>query len=205
MPIDSNAFPTDDAVPYGGVRDTLASGDLLLCSGRRPFSRFIRRFTDSVWSHVAFVMRLDAIDRVMVFESVESVGVRTVPLSKYLSDYDSRGNSYPGGVVVARHNDFPALADENELLSRFGQFAVDLFGYPYDRNEIISIAARIAFGADLDAGGDREYICSEYVHECYERVGVEIAYNDAGYITPADFARAEGVQLLAVLQSPGGD
>jgi hypothetical protein len=31
---------------------------------------------------VAFVMRLDEIDRVMVLESIEGKGVRTVPLSE---------------------------------------------------------------------------------------------------------------------------
>ena len=71
------------------------------------FSRMIQKSTGSAWSHVGFVMRLDAIDRVMVLESVEPLGVRTVPLRKYLQDYDSRGNKpYPGGVVIARHKAF---------------------------------------------------------------------------------------------------
>lgn len=59
--------------------------------------------TRSDWSNIGFILRLDAIDRVMVFESVERLGVRTVPLSKYLSDYDNEGNPYPGGFVLARH------------------------------------------------------------------------------------------------------
>ena len=87
-------------------------------------------------------MRLDEIDRVMVLESVESIGVRTVPLRKYLIDYDNRGNPYPGGIAIARHEDFSILANSKKL-RQFGQFAVDLFGYPYDKDEILKIASRI--------------------------------------------------------------
>ena len=129
----------------------------------------IRAGTKSVWSHVAFVMRLDAIDRIMVLESVEPLGVRTVPLSKYLTDYDSKGNPYPGRLAIARHDAFHAKASSKRLL-KFGQFAVDLFGYPYDQDEVAKIAARIVASylpfsaADKKAlKRDREYICSEYV------------------------------------------
>jgi hypothetical protein len=110
----------------------------------------------------------------MVLESVEPLGVRTVPLSKYLTDYDSRGNPYPGGLILARHQEFQAKAKAKEL-ARFGQFAVDLFGYPYNKDEIAKIAARIMashipFSAkDKKAlTPDREYICPEYAYECYK-------------------------------------
>ena len=135
-------FPTRAITNYDQFRPEIVSGDLLLCSGSGVFSRMIQAVTGSTWSHVGFVMRLDAIDRVMVLESVEPVGVRTVPLRKYLVDYDSRGNPYPGGVAIARHRDFATMASENKL-GQFGRFAVDLFGYPYDKDEIIKIAARI--------------------------------------------------------------
>ena len=166
----------------------------------------IQAVTGSTWSHVGFVMRLDAINRVMVLESVEPVGVRTVPLRKYLVDYDSRGTPYPGGIAIARHRDFATMANKNKL-RQFGQFAVDLFGYPYDKDEIVKIAARIGashlpftkkYRKTLEP--DREYICSEYVGECYRKLGIHIPYNKNGFITPADFAKEEKVKLMAVLK-----
>lgn len=72
----------------------------------------------------------------------EPVGVRTVPLRKYLEDYDSHGNPYPGRLAIARHRDFAGRASRTALRN-LGRFAVDLFGYPYDKNEIARIAARI--------------------------------------------------------------
>ncbi len=199
-------FPTQAAVNYQRFRADIRSGDILLCSGSGVFSRMIQAGTKSVWSHVGFVMRLDAIDRVMVLESVEPLGVRTVPLSKYLTDYDSEGNAYPGGLVIARHDDFEAKATEAKR-RKFGQFAVDLFGYPYDKNEIAKIAARIAASyipfSSKDRKAikrDREYICSEYAWECYKELGIRIQHDPKGLVAPGDFAKAKGVKLQAVLK-----
>ena len=142
MSFSTKKFPKKKKSNYKSVRGALHSGDILLCSGSGWFSKMIQYATGSIWSHVGFVMRLDKIDRVMVLESVEPLGVRTVPLSKYLLDYDSKGNPYPGRIVIARHDDFQKKANKKKL-SHFGQFAVDLFGYPYDKKEIAKIAARI--------------------------------------------------------------
>ncbi len=204
MTISIKKFPTAPAVDYAQFRSRIASGDLLLCSGSGIFSRMIQAGTSSAWSHVGFVMRLDAIDRVMVLESVEPLGVRTVPLSKYLTDYDSEDNPYPGGFVIARHDDFEAKATQAKL-RKFGQFAVNLFGYPYDKDEIAKIAARIVAGflpfsaADKKAlKRDREYICSEYVWECYKSLGIRVEHDKKGFIAPADFSKAKEVKLQAV-------
>jgi len=201
-------FPKGAIVNYAQFRRQIQNGDLLLCAGSSWFSRMIRGATNSVWSHVGFVMRLDKIDRIMVLESVESQGVRTVPLSKYLKDYDNEGNPYPGGLVIARHAGFAKPSVQNRL-KRFGQFAVDLFGYPYDKDEIVKIAARIAasylpFSAKEKKAlkPDREYICSEYVWECYKKLGIKIPHNSKGFIAPADFAIAKKVALQAVLKRP---
>ena len=207
MTISTRRFPAASGFDYAKFRSRIASGDLLLCSGSGIFSRMIQAGTKSIWSHVGFVMRLDAIDRVMVLESVEPLGVRTVPLSKYLTDYDSKGNPYPGRLLIARHDDFKTRASPGKL-RKFGQFAVDLFGYPYDKDEIAKIAARIAgsylpfSSADRKAlRRDREYICSEYVWECYKSMGIRIEHDKKGFIAPADFARAREVKLQAVLKA----
>lgn len=206
MAIATKSFPSERVTDYDRLRPNLQSGDLLLCSGSGYFSKMIQHATDSVWSHVAFVMRLDSIDRVMLLESVEPLGVRTVPLSKYLNDYDSEGNAYPGGLAIARHRNFSSVATEAKL-RRFGQFAVDLFGYPYDKDEIAKIALRIT-GSALGLSSkekkalrpDREYICSEYTWECYRSIGITIEHDARGFVAPADFARTNEVDLLAVLK-----
>lgn len=208
MSLAVDQFPTEPVVDYENFRSQIEHGDLLLCSGSGWFSRMIKTATQSVWSHVGFVMRLDDIGRIMVLESVEPLGVRTVPLRKYIEDYDNNGDPYSGGLVIARHADF-AKPDIQGSLGQFGRFAVDLFGYPYDKGEIAKIAARIAASylpfSDEDKKSlerDQEYICSEYVWECYKKLGINIEWDRRGFIAPADFARAQKVALRAVLKQP---
>lgn len=206
MKVPIKRFPRRPASNYDNFRQNIEPGDLLLCSGSGKFSRMIQATTGSTWSHVGFVMPLTSINRVMVLESVESIGVRTVPLRKYLNDYDNRGNPYPGGLAIARHDNFSTLANKKNL-NKFGQFAVDLFGYPYDTDEIVKIAGRIVASKlrftkqhRKALKRDREYICSEYVWECYRQVGIHIQGSPSGFIAPSDFAKAKEMKLIAVLK-----
>ncbi len=196
-------FPALPDLTYTQLRDEIRSGDLLLCSGNGPFSGLIRHATGSVWSHVAFVLRLDVIDRIMILESVENIGVRTIPLSNYVSDYNGSGKGYPGRMMIARHKD---LREEN--IYRLSSFATSLLGYPYNREEIIRIAMRIGLGTvgmqpqSPDPEPRREFICSEYVYLCLQSVGVHVEYDPLGFIAPADFARSEKIKPVGYINPP---
>lgn len=145
---------------------------------------------------------------VPVLESVEPLGVRTVPLSKYLSDYDNKGNPYPGGLAILRHTEFDKTVPKDDLI-KMGQFAVKLFGYPYDKDEIAKIAARIAIShlpfTNEDKKKilkrDKEYICSEYVWENYNSLGIKIDYDNRGFVAPADFAKDKNFKLQYILKN----
>lgn len=193
IPLDN--FPNIPLSNYSTIRSQIRSGDILLCSGSAIFSKLIQKATCSVWSHVAFVIWLEAIDRVMVLESVESIGVRTVPLSSYIKNYNGTGKGYPGQLLLARHQQFKS-AD----ISHLSKEAVNFLGYPYDTQEILRIAARIgmkAFGLDPqdpDVIKGREFICSEYAYECFHSIGITIPYDPAGFIAPADFAKDPAIE-----------
>jgi Permuted papain-like amidase enzyme, YaeF/YiiX, C92 family len=205
MSFSTDIFPSISLSNYSDVRSELRSGDLLFCSGSGVMSQLIQKATHSCWSHVAFVMRLDEIDRVMVVESIESLGVRTIPLSRYLTDYQ-QGKAYSGGIVLARHKTFSEHLASSQLAA-LGQFAADQFGYTYDRSEIAKITARILQSAlpfteqEKDQlKSDKEYTCSEYVWRCFREVGIDIDHAEGDYITPADFARDENIDLTHILQ-----
>ncbi|MCC5846411.1 MAG: hypothetical protein JJU05_19345 [Verrucomicrobia bacterium] len=257
MPLLRNKFPAVPPTPYAELRPQLRSGDVLLCSGTGIFSTLIQRATRSVWSHVGLIMRLDSIDRVMVLESLEPVGVRTVRLSKYLTNYNNDGRPYPGRLAVIRHQEIDALsaeaagdrrcaaemgnrsadlrigrgeggaeppasppqadaeigapfsfgpAEAPQALTALATAAVDRFGYPYDKEQIAIIAARIAAGRLRFSRKEREklvrpdaYICSEYVALCFEEIGIEIPWDQKGFIAPADFACADCFELVGTL------
>ena len=113
---------------YEDVRAEIRSGDLAFCSGSYVFSKFIQGFTKSVWSHVGVIYRDDHLRRVFILESEVGIGVRLVPISKYLRDYHGRRKPYRGQMVIARVN--PALCDEKVRDSVI--YGMDLLTKPYD-------------------------------------------------------------------------
>ena len=172
---------------YEDSRYLIKSGDILLCSGNSTFSNLIKKFTNSEWSHVAFVMRIPSIDRLMVLESVESIGVRAVALSSYLKDYNGSGQRYPGKLLISRHKKM-----EDCFIENLSKKAIDLLGYPYDKQEIMRISSRIVASKIMNLSCEiparnKEYICSEYVDECYRSIGIHITPS-CGFIAPRDFA-----------------
>lgn len=198
-------FPSLPSRRYHELRDDIRSGDILLCSGNSVFSNLIKKATSSIWSHVGFVLRLDAIERIMVLESVESIGVRAIPLSNYVHDYNATGKGYEGKLMLARHRD---VKEEN--INRLSRSAVDLLGYPYRTEEIIHIAARLGVhsmglpGQKADAETQRAFICSEYAYTCFKSIGVNIDYNTIGFIAPDDFARHEKVDHICFIEPEAG-
>jgi len=176
-------------VPYGELRPRLKSGDLLFTSGDYLVSELIRKFTDSPWSHVGIVFRVDAIDRVLLLESVEDMGVRFAPLSKYLTDYED-GKPYRGRIVIAR-----CARIDRKSLEKIAAFGTDQLTRAYDRQEVLDIAARIALGKPRPRR-DQAYICSELVHECFARAGRAFAYDRRGFISPENIWRDARVSLV---------
>jgi len=197
------SFPQLPLEDYGNVRARIQSGDVILCSGNYAFSKLIQKATKSCWSHVAFVLRFDDIDRIMVLESIEGSGVRTVALSEYVQNFENTKCGYNGRVALARHRRFKSIAKPAGM-KRMAQFAVDRFARPYDEEEIARITARIVGGAlgfeKSELPRNDEYICSEYVFECYREIGIDIAYDERGFVAPSDFARDKEMQLLFELK-----
>jgi hypothetical protein len=185
-------------VSYEEVRLRICSGDLLLCQGTSTFSRLIQHATGSPWSHVGCLVWAQALDRLLVFESVESIGCRAIPLSRYVSNYAGDGHGYPGRIFVGRHTGF--VPDAAPAYTAFAQRAIDLLGSPYDTQTILRIAARVMaakLGWESEPlGTDKSYICSEFCWEIYHAFGLTLAYGTAGYIAPCDFATAPEVSLL---------
>jgi hypothetical protein len=193
-----DTFPEVPRVAYATVRDQIRSGDLLLCSGSSVFARLIQHGTDSPWSHVAFVMCLEAIGRIVLIESVESVGVRIVPFRSYVASYNGGDSGYKGRLFVARHQAFASV--NVETFRCLSQNSIDLLGYPYDPQTILSIAARVVAGKlGMEARPfvrNKAFICSELVWECLHSIGIDIPFSRENFIAPCDFATCAEVQIL---------
>jgi uncharacterized protein YycO len=178
-----------EVLDYARLRATLRSGDLLFASGNHWISKAIQKVTDSPWSHVGIVFNVSSIDRVLLLESVESQGVRFAPLSKYLKDYD-KGKPYDGMVALGRCDGIDTAVIEE--LSRSG---IDHLTMSYDKDEIAKILARVAMGKGKHKR-DREYICSELVHECFLEAGVNFKKDRRGFVSPQNIWADAKVSLI---------
>ena len=187
--LDKNALKSLEVTPYETLRKTLRSGDLLFASGNYWVSRAIQKVTESPWSHVGIVFNLVDLDRVLLLESVESVGVRFAPLSKYLYDYKD-GKPYRGELALAR-----VAGVDAGTVTALTKHGIDELTRPYDANEIAKILARVAMGQGRHKR-DREYICSELVHACFKEAGTELNKDRRGFISPDNIWRDERVELI---------
>jgi hypothetical protein len=190
--------------PLEKIAHRIRDGDVLLCAATDLGSRLISWSTRSQWTHIAIVYRWPSLSRIMAFESVHTIGVRAVPLAKFIKRTSSGVTPYPGKIILARHEDFAGKKrdDHADAMRRLGDFAVDRFGDPFASGEILKIAARIMLGRTKMRTPKRlaphdEFICSEYVAKCFEIIGIHVAWDGTGFIAPADFARDPKMHAIA--------
>ena len=188
-PVDKSAIKALQVEAYDAAREGLRSGDLVFCSGSYFFSGLIQKFTRSVWSHVGVVYRDDNLQRIFVLESETMIGVRLVPMSKYLRDYHGRNRPYKGQIVIGRVAPDLDASRVRQAIS----FGMDELTKPYDNFEILRIALRILFRVGRRTR-DRKYICSELVYDCFRKAGVSFKLGDK-FVSPDDIWRDPSVQV----------
>jgi len=204
MAIDDSVLKTLKPEPLSAIAGRVRDGDILLCSATDPFSRLIGWSTSSPWTHVALAYRWQSVSRIMVFESVQQIGVHAVTLERFISQTSTGQKPYPGRIILARHQDYAEKGGKagGAAMRRLADFAVDRFGDQFDGFEILKIAARIVFGRTgrempKFLGPKDAFICSEYAAKCFEAVGIEIEWDGRGFIAPASFANDPGVKAIA--------
>lgn len=141
QPITKKILKEMPVIRYENVRDFIKTGDIIFCSGSYAFSGIIQRLTKSTWSHVAVVYKDEELGRVMMLEAEPRIGIRLIPLSKYLKDYKGSKRPYKGQIVVANLN----TPIEKPGLNKGISFGLDELTRPYDNYEIVRIMMRILF------------------------------------------------------------
>lgn len=205
MSVPDDVFEQFKAEPYAKVRAEVRDGDLLFCSARDPMSKLIRWATKAPWSHVAIAYRIAQFDRVMVLESVERYGVRTTPLSTFISRTSDGTHPFPGRILLARHKVLGGRTGPRRMKALV-DFAFDRLGDPFANREMLKIFLRLVLGR-LDIrmprslGPDDEFICSEYVGRCFEKAGIRFEWDGLGFLGPGDIARDPKVEPVAQIRT----
>ena len=186
------------SIPYEDARPIVRTGDLLFCSGAEPVSRIIQFATRSPYSHVALVVRMLSIDRLLLLEAEWPYGVRVVPLSSYFKNWNGSGKPYPGHLLVARHTKLDT--NDEDTSSMFLSELVDNLGRRYSLRRALRIGLReVAALAGLrfrELQMKKATVCSEYIYHVYSRLGVDISWNPKGYILPMDIASHQDISLV---------
>jgi Permuted papain-like amidase enzyme, YaeF/YiiX, C92 family len=190
QPITKEQIKQMPITEYQAIRDSLKTGDLFFSSGSYAFSGIIRNLTKSSWSHVAVIYKDEELGRVLVLEAEPYIGIRLIPLSKYLNDYKGTEKPYRGQVVLARLNEL--ISKEN--LNRGISFGLDELTRPYDNWEIIRIMIRILFKI-TKRQTNRNYICSELVRDMLSEASIEMPYYDT-YISPDNIWTDKRVEMM---------
>ncbi len=198
MAVEDSALTDLKAQGLGEVAPKIQNGDILLCSADDPFSRMIAWSTRSPWTHVAFAWRWPGVERILALECVQQLGVRAVPIERFISETSGGTHPYPGRIVLARHDAVAEAKDIQPILA----FALKSLGDRFSPVEIAKIAARIAFGRlaramPLSLRAKNEFICSEFIDRCYRKAGVKIPWDGLGFIAPADIARDPRLHAVA--------
>jgi hypothetical protein len=176
-------------IPYEKIRDHVKTGQIFFSSGSYAFSGVIQKLTKSVWSHVAVIYKDEELGRVLVLEAEPAVGIRLIPLSKYLNDYKDKRRPYKGQIAIASLN----IDLEKQKLNRGISFGLDELARPYDNFEIVRIMMRILFHISKREK-NRNYICSELVRDVFAKAGIIMQYKDT-YISPDNIWCDERVQM----------
>ncbi|MFN0199664.1 MAG: hypothetical protein ACKVT0_23160 [Planctomycetaceae bacterium] len=104
---------------YQDHRETIQNGDILLFIGKRWWSRVIRRWTVSPYSHVGIAhwIKSDGVERLTVIEALEGVGIVVNPLSQYLK--------------LGETVDWFKITDERVNRDKVVSWAMARWGFPY--------------------------------------------------------------------------
>lgn len=156
----------------------LQTGDIVLYSGTRLWSRIIRAFSRSKWSHVGMIVRMRG--ECWVIESLEGKGVRWVPFSCWLG---WGGEIGVGTCLLPFHQllrivEWLKLQIGKEYASPW-QF-IRSFGFIWSR-------LRKLFGVKVDTDSNR-FFCSELLASPLFYTGLEIPKH-AAKMTPGDVAK----------------
>lgn len=176
-------------IPYEKIRDELKTGHIFFSSGSYAFSGIIQRLTKSTWSHVAVIYKDEELGRVLVLEAEPSVGIRLIPLSKYLHDYKGKKRPYKGQIAIAKLN----FDIEKDHLNKGVSFGLDELTRPYDNYEIVRIMVRILFHISKRER-NRNYICSELVRDIFAKANIIMQYKDT-YISPDNIWTDQRVEM----------
>ncbi len=144
---------------------------LLFCKGHDFLSQLIKFVTKSEYTHCGFYFE----DTQMVYESVMTYGVHSIPVSSYAN--------FDGEVLLA---DIEPQPNESILIQKINWSMNDKYSW----TEILVLFIRLMFKIPISYSVTRrQYICSELISEKLDECGIKI-FPWPELVTPGDVANS---------------
>lgn len=172
------------------VYDSIATGDMFLFRGRKAFSRMIKLWTRSPYSHVGIALRIciGGVDMLVVIEALEGRGVQLLPIEVVLRR----------DTAVEWFRLRPRVGEYRLNRDKVASFAISHWGarYASPRQFFRSftycgrfIRRLLRLPIDEDKG---RFFCSELVAEALRKggyAGEDLAQLKGSEMTPEDISR----------------
>ena len=176
--------------PYNLLRSQLKTLDIVVFSGSGFVSNAIKFFTKSEWSHCGMVVRDEATDTVLVWESTTLNSTKGVQVN-LLSD---RVKDYKGKVAF---NMFGIELTPSEKI-QIGQIRKRFANTPYERS-VLELAFSALDFVNIVKGEDLSSLfCSELNAHVLKNLGYLKGGKPSNEYTPDDMSKIEVVQLPKV-------
>jgi len=205
---------TPKVIPYRGKAQQLINeGDILLFRGTSWISRWIKRFTQGRYSHVALASWHETNAHLECVEFREGAGGRTVSFETQLEKYDKKIDVYrvlspkklihfdeERQVVLEEWVEYPAHSVTSDLRK--------MTGLPYGYTRIIWLLKFHLLGLrllykdpalydDTPIENDVYPVCSTAVSTCTSRHQFDLVRNRSDQrTTPSDCARSSACEYL---------
>jgi hypothetical protein len=196
-------FDVLPSMAYQDLRNRIHNGDLLFCGGQFAFSKTIRYLSGcSKVSHVGIVYWWN--DRLMLLESVETDGVRIVPVSQYVGNYENTEKPYNGRLYLARdqrlfrppENEVElARSIRNPKVEQVLGDAASLLNKKFSFKDVFIFFLQGNTGRFQHEEND-QFLCSEFVARCYAGVGIDYSGDGRGFVAPEHIAMSEHIDVL---------
>ncbi len=188
---------------YKEVREHLQDGDVIMYSGWKRVSLFIRMLTRSKYSHAGIVVKW--LERLMAMEAIHPF-IIVDPLSRSVNRYKGRVDWFSCRETNAFAVKMLSVKTNRQKMI---QFAQENLGGRYSIWKLVSFLLLIFFKRKTKADDrlrryDQKLTCSEYVARVYNSIGVDLLHDRADrFTTPKNIAESECLRYRGTFNSMG--
>ncbi|MDO8141452.1 MAG: YiiX/YebB-like N1pC/P60 family cysteine hydrolase [Candidatus Brocadiales bacterium] len=174
---------------YDTIKNEIKTGDILFCSGNYYFSKIVSILSNSLFTHVAIAFWRNK--QIFLLECEISIGVRIVPFSEYVRNYNNTNKPYDGDLFLGPHE----ITNDHTKAELLIDYAMRFLNRRFDNTTLARILLRIVTKIGRYKEKDA-YICSDFVEKCFRIIGVQFPRDPGGFVFPEHIASDPGVEPL---------